>query len=125
MGNLTVGQVMFDGKEKLQRVRPAHVIATPVEDCSQAATTAGETIILVMNDEDKVTPKVAPGEEIAEKGHTVYSRLCPSEEDMRASVRAARKTKNARMIATKADSVDAMTNVKEVFRVVDPCPKAG
>lgn len=73
-----------------------------------------------MNDDDEEAHTDAlAAEKKAERGKTVDSSHSPSEEDMRASVRAVRKVTSARTTTTKAGHVDAPTIVKGVVRVVD------
>lgn len=62
---------------------------------------------------------VAPVREQAVKGHPGDSPHRLREEDIEASVRAARKARNALMNAIRAGIVDAPTIAKEVVRVAD------
>lgn len=78
----------------------------------------------MFTDEGEVTRKVAPVEENVGKGHTEKIRHCPSDEYMRASARAARKVRNARVTATKAYYVDAPTDAAEAVRVFDVISKS-
>lgn len=72
-----------------------------------------------MDDEDEVTRKAGPVGEMVIKVHTDYGRHHPRVEDMRSSVRAVKKARNACMIATKAGNVVAPTKANEVVRGAD------
>lgn len=111
--------VIFDEKEKLQSERLAKLIATSVGDGFRAASTAGEELSSVVNDDvEKIRGVVSVGEVVG-KGPTVNSRYLPNREDMRVPALAGRKARNAPMTATKAVDVYAPTNANEVGRVPD------
>lgn len=73
---------MYYCKERLQKERPAKVLATSAGEGSHAASTTGQKISLVVSGDIEMTRKVAPVAEGAGKSHDVDSHHCPSEIDM-------------------------------------------
>lgn len=117
--NLIEVQAMFDEKKRFQRKKLAQIYASTGGNGSQATSTAEAEIRSVVNDVDEVICNIIRVGEKAKNCHTVHSRHRSSEKDIRASVRAERKARSARITAAKAGNVDAPTNLKEDFRVAD------